>query len=169
MWAATHGGGSARATDEFRIQMTWVAPPLLHQRNAVTLLLGLSAEILTAWDTEYHTAFTAGSPSLQTSRSSMLRALQDGFGFHRKSSGEVTVSSLPEYIRAYVDGQRDLHTLPSASVVRRIQTPAAREASVNDAATPEGDADGNAGDEPAAFESVKRAIRDGSFSRRVLV
>jgi putative restriction endonuclease len=168
VWAATHGGGD-RSADEYRIQMTGVSPPLHRSRTAVTLLLGLSDEgILTAWDPAFHGTFSTGSPSLQTSRRSMRRAARAGFGFYRKSSGEVTVSFLPEHLGAYIEHQSILHALDNSTTVDVIQEAADQETEAEFDNAIDVPPDEALGTEEAVFETVRRAIRDATFTSRVL-
>jgi putative restriction endonuclease len=149
--------------------MTGVTPPLKRRKAAVTLVLGLSDEgILTAWDPTYHVAFTPGSSSLQTSRASMTRALTAGFGFHRKTSGEVTVSLLPELIMEYVNNQSALHSATTALALDDLQATAEEETRAEFDADVDVPEDEELYTEPLKTRIVRQAIRDKTFANRVI-
>lgn len=182
-WSATHGGNT-RQGYEFRVQMTGVTPPLAREASAVTLLLGLSPGegVMTAWDPDFHENFTAGSPSLQTRRGAIDSALATGWGFHRRENEEVAVSFLDEYLGAYIDAQAALHAIESTEAFEALEREAGGEMvrAEERANLPAGEApsDALAAAAPQAEEEpeaparvtrlVRQAVRDQSFSRRVL-
>jgi putative restriction endonuclease len=175
-WNATHGGNT-RSDDEFRVQMTGVAPPLLIEAGAQTLLLGLSPGegVMTAWDATYHVEFTPGSPSLQTRRTAIDHALATGWGFHRRANGEVPVSFLDEYLGAYVQAQAALHAVREDAFAALEQAGAeALWAGEQEPAAVEDEGDARREDEDAGntqervLQLVRRTGRDQSFRQRIL-
>src|SRR5665213_4028422 len=72
IWTVTHGGAT-RSTEEYRIQMTTVKPPLEICPLGVTLLLGWFPEmnIFGGFDIRRHINFPPGSNSVQISRTSL--------------------------------------------------------------------------------------------------
>lgn len=181
-WSATHGGNT-RQGYEFRVQMTGVTPPLAREAGAVTLLLGLSPGegVTTAWDPSFHENFTAGSPSLQTRRGAIESALATGWGFHRRENEEVAVSFLDEYVGAYIEAQQAFHAIDSTEAFASLEREAGGEMirAEERANLPAGEAPADAfGSEAAEAEEpavptpvtrlVRQAVRDQSFSRRVL-
>ena len=182
-WSATHGGNT-RQGYEFRVQMTGVNPPLAREADAVTLLLGLSPGegVMTAWDPGFHENFTAGSPSLQTRRGAIESALATGWGFHRRENEEVAVSFLDEYLGAYIAAQEALHAIDSTETFASLEREAGGEMirAEERANLPAGEAPAAALGPVAPEEEeesaapapvtrlVRQAVRDQSFSRRVL-
>src|SRR5690348_14940954 len=65
IWNCTHGGGKARADDEFRVQLTGVVPGTAP--GELTLLLGWHAtyEVFVAFDIRRHEGQASRSPSIQ--------------------------------------------------------------------------------------------------------
>jgi putative restriction endonuclease len=153
---------------------------LILEAGARTLLLGWSAraDIFTAWDPRHHIRFSPKSPSLQSSLESMLRALSQGFGFHKKKNDEITVSFLPEFLMAYVEGQEQFHRIKSDGILSLIQEAAEKvsreegQSSIDPTMHQHGGPIANEGElEGAAsrdVELVRRTIRQNSFPRQVL-
>ncbi|MGH9427268.1 MAG: HNH endonuclease, partial [Terriglobia bacterium] len=92
-WTLTHGGGAARPTHEYRIQMTSVESPLQVDSTGVTILIGYEPElqVFAGFDLRRHRTFTTGSPSIQIDIRTVRQALQDGLAFSRKSNDEIAV------------------------------------------------------------------------------
>ena len=89
-WTLTHGGGSARPKDEYRIQMTSVTPPLATNTVGPTVLIGYEPNLncFAGFDIRKHRNFTAGSPSIQININTLHQALQDGLSFSTKGNDE---------------------------------------------------------------------------------
>lgn len=86
VWTLTHGGGAARPTDEYRIQLTSVAPPLPQNPDGPTLLLGYepNTKCFAGFDLRKHKTFSTGSPSIQININVLREAVRDGFAFCEK-------------------------------------------------------------------------------------
>jgi putative restriction endonuclease len=80
IWTLTHGGGAARPRDEYRIQLTSVAPPLPENPDGPTLLLGFDpgTKCFAGFDLRKHTNFSPKSPSIQININALRDAMRDG-------------------------------------------------------------------------------------------
>jgi putative restriction endonuclease len=134
-WNITHGGGSARAADEYRIQLTGEMPQLV--RGETTLVIGWSEqfEVFAGWDENIHAGRVSTSPSLQVRRETLEAAFDDGLHAALRNSGDVVVAFtspllatyclFAEEIRAHPDGQlvADLNSIPALRGGAEIPTP----------------------------------------------
>lgn len=109
IWNCTHGGGAARAEDEFRIQVTGAVPR--EREDAITLLLGWHAgyEVFVAWDIRRHDGQDSASPSAQVRENVLVQANSNRFAIGERGNGEVVVSFRPEFIVDYALVSQVLH------------------------------------------------------------
>ncbi len=109
IWNCTHGGGAARADDEYRIQVTGVVP--YNTIGEVTLLLGWheSHEVFVAWDMFYHEGQDSNSPSTQVREDVLIDAARNGVAVGRRGNGEYVVAFRPEHFWTYVSNMSSLH------------------------------------------------------------
>ena len=123
IWSVTHGGGAARAAEEFRIQMTTVTSPLGLNPNGPTVLMGWdqNLRVFAGFDLVRHQTFTTGSPSVQIALAALQSALNFGFGFSRKDNGEVAVAFRPSQIMNYIANAREFHQIgaDAMNLIRR--------------------------------------------------
>lgn len=117
-WNATHGGGAARAVDEYRIQLTGSMPQ--GASNEVLVIVGWSQahEVYVGWDPRFHDHRNSASPSLQVREEIMIRASSQGIAAGVRSSGDVVVSFRAELLAAYCMNVRELHDSPHLDTVR---------------------------------------------------
>ncbi|HEX2652875.1 MAG TPA: HNH endonuclease [Xanthobacteraceae bacterium] len=115
IWNCTHGGGAARAADEYRIQFTTTVPR--RDARALTLLLGWHQgyEVFAAWDVLRHDGQNTQSPSAQIKEATLAHAAQHGFGFLTKQSGEIAVAFRPELFMTYAVASAELHQTGAAT------------------------------------------------------
>ena len=109
IWNCTHGGGSARAADEYRIQFTGVVP---HDHpDAITLLLGWHSgyEVFAAWDIGYHNGQDSSSPSAQLREEVLAQAHSRQFAVGTRANGEIVVAFRPEFLVDYAINALSLH------------------------------------------------------------
>lgn len=125
IWTVTHGGATRNA-EEYRIQMTTVTPPLATNPAGPTLLLGWFPElnVFSGFDIRRHITFSAGSNSVQISRTALEQALNFGFGFYTNQHREITVAFRPAEILNYIRNKDALHeagaTAGTVDVLNRI-------------------------------------------------
>ena len=98
IWNCTHGGGSARAPDEYRIQVTGVVPQ--DHPDAITLLLGWHSgyEVFAAWDIGYHNGQDSSSPFAQIREEVLAQAHSRQFAVGTRANGELVVAFRPEFL-----------------------------------------------------------------------
>lgn len=109
IWNCTHGGGAARAADEYRIQVTGVVP---HEvGGAITLLLGWHSgyEVFAAWDIRRHDGQASSSPSAQIREELLAQAHQGQFAVGERGNGEIVAAFRPQFLFEYAKGAATLH------------------------------------------------------------
>jgi putative restriction endonuclease len=110
IWNCTHGGGSRRAKDEFRIQFTGKMPRRFP--GVPTALLGWhdGYEVFAAWDIRKHDQQTSKSPSAQIKEDALSRAHAEAFATHTRDNDEVAVAFRPEFLIDYVLSSISIHS-----------------------------------------------------------
>jgi len=167
-WTVTHGGGSGRPAEEYRIQMTTVEPPLRECTRGHTLLLGYDAalEVFAGFDFVAHRQFTPGSPSVQIRRAAMLDAQQRGLGFSLKANGEIAVAFRPEFLLLYARYRDEIHHSADPEGLIREMLGVAEAAFSEE---PEAPIIGRVPPERRRLVTeTSRLSRDSAFARRVL-
>ena len=109
IWNCTHGGGSARAADEFRIQLTGVVPSV--DPSVTTLLLGWHEgyEVFVAFDINKHSGQASASPSIQIKEATLAQAHQNAFARYQRQNNEIAVAFRPEFFVEYALSAASLH------------------------------------------------------------
>lgn len=109
IWNCTHGGGSARADDEYRIQLTGVVPTI--HPGELTLLLGWhdGYGVFAAWDITKHSGQDSKSPSAQIKEDALANAHTHAFSIHRRHNGEIAVAFRPEFLVEYALNSESMH------------------------------------------------------------
>lgn len=110
IWNCTHGGGPARADDEYRVQLTGVVPT--EDDRVLTLLLGWHSgyEVFVAFDIRRHDGQASASPSIQIKEATLRDAHTNAFAVHTRQNGEIAVAFRPEFLVDYALNARELHT-----------------------------------------------------------
>lgn len=111
IWNLTHGGGSARPRNEYRIQMTGVDSALRFTAGYKTLLLGWheGLGVFVGFDVRKHGGSISRSPSIQVHLETIEKAKRDQIAFQRKGNDEIAVAFLPGLFAKYVSEQEALH------------------------------------------------------------
>ena len=111
IWTLTHGGGAARPSSEYRIQLTSVTPPLLENPDGPTLLLGYEpkAQCFAGFDVKKHLTFSSQSPSIQVNINTIREAISNGFAFSRKGNDELALGFRPDNMLVYTLNSKSLH------------------------------------------------------------
>lgn len=168
IWNISHGGGAARAPDEFRIQVTGVPQNTFQPEiDGKTLILGWwgNDEIFAGFDYRRHSAHLGFSPSFQVGRAALQAAVTNRFAAHRKNTGELVIAFQPDFIGTYAQNLEALHDtgmVPAeVALLGRI------------AVAPEGVAEAEITANVAqprryAVTETRRALRALDFSARVL-
>jgi putative restriction endonuclease len=115
IWNCTHGGGAARAANEYRVQITGVVPEIT--KDDVTLLLGWHAgyEVFVAFDIQRHRGQKSKSPSIQIAEETLQAAHRKAFALHTRQNGEIAVAFRSEFLVDYALASRALHSTGKAA------------------------------------------------------
>ncbi|MDI9854292.1 HNH endonuclease [Comamonas sp. 17RB] len=109
IWNCTHGGGTKRAADEYRIQLTGVIP----QRTAgvTTAILGWHEGygVFAGFDIDWHINQNSQSPSIQIKEETLKAAHKKAFSVSQRQNGELAVAFRPEFLVDYILNSRSLH------------------------------------------------------------
>ena len=163
IWNVTHGGGSARAPGEYRIQLTGVESPLEAPSGFRVLLMGIHDEVFAAFDPKHHREFSSNSPSIQIPLETLERAQTLGLAGHRRANGETAVAIRDDLLLAYVENQEAIHDMAADQVSLNILEASASKGYVPEDATVE---------LPTERQRVVRQVagmqRAADFRKRVL-
>jgi putative restriction endonuclease len=109
IWNCTHGGGAARATDEYRVQLTGVVPRSVP--GELTLLLGWHPgyEVFVGFDITKHEGQASQSPSIQVKEQTLQNAHLHAFAVYPRQTGEIAVAFRPEFLVEYAINLTSLH------------------------------------------------------------
>jgi len=109
IWNCTHGGGSARAKDEYRVQLTGVMPGI--GANETTLLLGWHSGygVFVGFDMNKHNGQASHSPSIQVKEDTLQNAHSHAFSIYNRQNGEIAIAFRPEFIVDYALNSASLH------------------------------------------------------------
>lgn len=115
IWNCTHGGGSARAKDEYRVQLTGVVPNVV--AGELTLLLGWHSgyEVFVAFDMKKHAGQDSYSPSIQVKEETLQQAHTSAFATYYRQNGEIAVAFRPEFLVEYALNSESLHLMGAAT------------------------------------------------------
>lgn len=167
IWNITHGGGSKRAPDEYRIQITSGVTQFVPEADGKTLILGWSQETgsFAGWDLAHHSGPFGSSPSVQINRQALLDGAVRGFAVYRKETGELAVGFRPEFIATYIDQLGPLHATgkfaKEAALLDKV--------SADPAAVVDAEIDVTvATSRRYAVITTRRALREMDFRKRVL-
>lgn len=111
IWNLTHGGGAARAVDEYRIQITGV-DHFEEKQGEKTLILGWWGDVgvFAGFDYNKHTGKLGFSPSIQIREEFLRKALMNGFSPCNKGNKEIAVAFRPDFFVNYVQTLDQLHS-----------------------------------------------------------
>ncbi|MCL1553685.1 HNH endonuclease [Xanthomonas nasturtii] len=157
IWNCTHGGGAARAADEFRIQFTGSVPA--YRFGETVLLLGWYAPfgVFAAWDIERHQGQDSGSPSAQIREEILRGAYNNGFAVGERANGEIVAAFRPELLAEYAMNSNAIH---NGQIQELNALNDFRHVDVQENAEPAG--------RERVTSTIVRAYREADFSRRVL-
>jgi len=115
LWNCTHGGGTARAADEYRVQLTGVVPNTAP--GETTLLLGWHPGygVFVGFDINKHKGQASQSPSIQVKEATLQNAHTHAFALYRRQNGETAVAFRPEFLVEYALNAAQLHRTGKAA------------------------------------------------------
>lgn len=168
IWNISHGGGTKRKASEYRIQITSGVTQFQPEPGGRTLIMGWWDEVgvFAGFDYQHHADPLGSSPSIQVGEGAMRQAAVDGMAVHQRGNKEIVIAFRPEFAGAYVAQLEDLHragiSKKEVALLNRIAT------DPNAVPDTEIAADVGTGARKRAMATVRRALRDYRFSRRIL-
>lgn len=165
IWNITHGGGRARASNEYRIQVTGVEK---FDTSGVdrTLILGWWEEggVFGSWDVNHHLGTLGFSPSFQIQEECLRKGVLEQLGTQEKGNNEIAVSFSPSFIGDYIEQRDFIHRLGTSksdlkTFEKVVSDPSSIETFLKTVPS-----------EPRKTEmrTVAQKLRDASFRDRVL-
>jgi len=110
IWNITHGGGKARPSHEYRIQVTGVNRfEQLPGERAVILGWYDELGVFAGFDYRHHTRPLGHSPSLQIKEECLRNAYERGFAPCPKGSKEIALAFRPDFAVHYLKHLHSLH------------------------------------------------------------
>lgn len=166
IWNVSHGGGSVRAPNEFRIQVTGI-DQFQRVGNERTLILGWWDEVgaFAGFDYRRHSGPLGASPSMQIGGDAMRHSHVNGFAPYRKETGEIAIAFRPDFMGTYIENLESLHDLGAAADFAVLEKVAADPEGVEDA---EIAATASSPARQHVIVTTKKALRDIGFRQRVL-
>jgi putative restriction endonuclease len=164
IWTLTHGGGSARPSDEYRIQITGV-DQIQTFPGERTLLLGWwePEGVFAGFDARKHSGPLGRSPSIQIRRPCLEQAQTAGFSPCDKGNQEIAIAFRPDFFAEYVRQLEPLHDFGQSPEAFEILSDLPEHPVINDETIT--DLDFN---RRRTVVSVSRRLRNNDFRRRVL-
>jgi putative restriction endonuclease len=161
IWNCTHGGGAARAKDEYRVQITGVVPSAVAGEN--TLLLGWHSgyEVFVGFDIRKHDGQSSQSPSIQVKEDILQNAHTRAFAIHRRQNGEIAVAFRPEFLTEYALNAASLHLTGKAaadmSLLNKLDTLTEKQIAAV-----------KSHERQIVLSQIARKYRESNFRKRVL-
>ncbi|GAA1224824.1 hypothetical protein GCM10009655_24630 [Rhodoglobus aureus] len=124
-WNVTHGGGAARAPNEYRIQLTGEMPE--NVPGETTIVLGWSSTFRTfaGWDATVHGHRSSNSPSLQIREETLVSANSIGLAAALRNSDDVVVAFRAELLAVYCLNAEEIHSDTAAEIAELLNEIAA--------------------------------------------
>lgn len=164
IWTLTHGGGSARPADEYRIQITGVDKIQIFPGER-TLLLGWweSEGVFAGFDARKHAGPLGRSPSIQIRRPCLEQAQTAGFSPCDKGNQEIAIAFRPDFFAEYVRQLESLHDFGQSPEALDVLSELPQHPVINDASIANLDMNRR-----RTVVSVSRRLRNNDFRKRVL-
>jgi putative restriction endonuclease len=172
IWNISHGGGAARAANEYRIQITGIPnaagrQEFVSELGGKTLILGWwdDVGVFAGFDYTKHSGELGASPSMQINEETLRAAHLSGFAPHNKGNGELAIAFRPDFIGSYIENLEALHECGESPQATHIldeigdNPDEVDDAEIRREVPPE---------RQYAVISTKKALRDIGFRNRVL-
>lgn len=166
IWNVTHGGGTARAANEYRIQITSGVSRFNTSGVDRTLVLGWWEEVgvFAGFDVAHHAGLLGSSPSLQIQEETLRQAAINRVATYRKSNDEIALAFVPSFLGEYISQSSALHEIAESRTDLAVLNSVFADPSDADRAI-EKDATGK---RRTVLAQVAKQLRDSSFKDRVL-
>jgi putative restriction endonuclease len=165
IWNLTHGGGSARPKDEYRIQITGT-DHFEQNPDEKILILGWWGDVgvFAGFDIKKHTGKLGFSPSMQIREEYLRKALINGFSPCDKGNNEIAVAFRPDFFVDYIQSLDYFHSFgESKKDFKVLEEVTERQIEINDevlqSINPK---------RKIALVQLSKKMRDNSFKARVL-
>lgn len=109
IWNCTHGGGTARPSREYRIQLTGAIPSMRSEETSLLLGWHEGYGVFVAFDIRRHVGQASASPSIQVGQDALLGAHTHRFASHKRHNNEIVIAFRPEYLVDYALNLSELH------------------------------------------------------------
>ncbi len=165
VWRLTHGGGAARPSDEYRIQITGVEQ-FEKEIGAKTIILGWWDEgnVFAGFDINKHLGQLGFSPSIQIREAALRKAYIDGFATWTKESKEIAVAFREDFFVEYIKNFETLHSFgESKKDLEILEDIASKPGFINDHLIQKASASRR-----IAISNISKKVRDNGFKARVL-
>jgi putative restriction endonuclease len=165
IWNITHGGGMARAPNEYRIQVTGVSG-FEPEPAGKTLVLGWwdEAGLFAGFDFNRHRGKLGASPSLQIRRECLEQAYQSGFAPCLKENKEIAIAFRPDFLVEYIRQLESLHQFGET----RTDLAVLESLAVDPNAINQADLQHVSTERRSVVRSVQQRLRAANFRSRVL-
>ncbi|WP_343633425.1 HNH endonuclease [Fluviicola sp.] len=164
VWNLTHGGGAARAADEYRIQITGVNQFESFQ-NGKVLILGWwdEGQVFAGFDFNFHREVLGHSPSIQIKEEALRNGYVNGFGIWQKGNNEIAIAIRPDFLGEYIKRLEELHSFGEspqdlALLDNVIENPTINNVQIEQVTI----------ERRETVQIIRKKIRDNSFKNRVL-
>lgn len=168
IWNITHGGGTARSPNEYRIQITGLNHNQFERaRHEKTLILGWweEARVFAGFDYGKHQGPLGASPSLQINRDCLELAVADGFAPCLKTNQEIAIAFRPDFLVSYVQNLEVLHQFGTDQREFELLQQVARQ---SDNLLDETAIDATPPQRRSVLRTVRQRLRDSRFREKVL-
>lgn len=165
IWNITHGGGAARPTDEYRIQITSGVHRFERPIGYKTLILGWWRDgVFAGFDFTKHTGALGSSPSLQIRGECLRQAYETGFAPCLKENNEIAVAFRPEFLVEYIINLEQIHQFGE----RQQEFELLEQVSIDPYVVNDADLQNIRTERRVVINAVQRRLRSASFRERVL-
>ena len=164
IWNLTHGGGSARPGNEYRIQVK-VKEALSEESGWITLILGWWDEVgvFAGFDLRRHYGLPGWSSSIQIKEEALQNAYVNGFAASDKGNQEIAIAFRPDFFIHYLENLHQLHDFGQSPADLEALNSVSEDPEIN-----EQDIRVTNPERKTAVITLKKKLRDVSFRKRVL-
>jgi putative restriction endonuclease len=164
IWNLTHGGGSARPENEYRIQITGTNQ-FIQTTGEKTLILGWwdEAEVFAGFDVRKHAGVLGSSPSFQIRLDCLQKAKANGFSPCDKGNQEIATAFRSDFFVEYIRNLEALHDFGQSNEDLAVLDTVSQDPQIN---TEEIHLSSN--ERKMTVLTVSKKLRDVNFRKRVL-
>lgn len=164
IWNLTHGGGSARPGNEYRIQVK-VREDFEEEAGWTTLILGWWEDVgvFAGFDLRKHYGLPGWSSSIQIKKEALQNAYINGFAATDKGNQETAMAFRPDFFIHYLQNLASLHDFGQSSTDLETLNAISANPEINEQDIPVTNRE-----RKTAVVTLRKKLRDVSFRKRVL-